>query len=111
MATALTNWAGNVSFATRMIHQPSSLDELRSIVARLPNAHVLGTRHSFNAIADAADLISLDAMPREIDIDREAHTVTVNAGMSKFSGVVQADTVISNAVVSSSYTPGAGNIW
>ncbi len=82
MATALTNWAGNVSFATRMIHQPSSLDELRSIVARLPNAHVLGTRHSFNAIADAADLISLDAMPREIDIDREAHTVTVNAGMA-----------------------------
>jgi uncharacterized protein involved in type VI secretion and phage assembly len=37
--------------------------------------------------------------------------VTVDAGMSKFSGVVQADTVISNSVVSSSYTPGAGNIW
>jgi uncharacterized protein involved in type VI secretion and phage assembly len=37
--------------------------------------------------------------------------VTVNAGMSKFSGVVQAATVITNAVVSTSYTPGAGNIW
>jgi uncharacterized protein involved in type VI secretion and phage assembly len=37
--------------------------------------------------------------------------LTVNAGMSKFSGVVQADTVITNAVVSASYTPGAGNIW
>lgn len=51
-------------------------------------------------------------------IDIEASTVqisssmvTVNAGMTKFSGVVQADTVISNSVVSSSYTPGAGNIW
>jgi hypothetical protein len=31
--------------------------------------------------------------------------------MSSFSGVVQADTVISNSVVSASYTPGAGNIW
>lgn len=40
-----------------------------------------------------------------------AGMVTVDAGMSKFSGVVQADTVISNAVISSSYTPGAGNIW
>lgn len=40
-----------------------------------------------------------------------ASTVTVNASLSRFSGVVQADTVITNAVVSSSYTPGAGNIW
>jgi len=37
--------------------------------------------------------------------------VKVDAGMSKFSGVVQADTVIANSVVSASYTPGAGNIW
>jgi uncharacterized protein involved in type VI secretion and phage assembly len=40
-----------------------------------------------------------------------ASMVTVDAGMSKFSGVVKADTVIASAVVSSSYTPGAGNIW
>jgi uncharacterized protein involved in type VI secretion and phage assembly len=40
-----------------------------------------------------------------------AGMVTVDAGMSKFSGVVQADTVISNSVISASYTPGAGNIW
>ena len=44
-------------------------------------------------------------------VEISAGMVTVNAGMSKFSGVVQADTVITNAVVSSSYTPGAGNIW
>ncbi len=37
--------------------------------------------------------------------------LTVNAGMSKFSGVVQGDTVIANSVVGTSYTPGAGNIW
>lgn len=40
-----------------------------------------------------------------------AGMVTVDAGISKFSGVVQADTVISNSVISASYTPGAGNIW
>jgi uncharacterized protein involved in type VI secretion and phage assembly len=43
--------------------------------------------------------------------DISAGMLTVNAGMSKFSGVVQADTVITNSVVSASYTPGAGNIW
>lgn len=40
-----------------------------------------------------------------------AGMVTVDAGLSRFSGVVQADTVISNSVISASYTPGAGNIW
>ena len=40
-----------------------------------------------------------------------ASSVSVNAGMSKFSGVVKCDTLITNSVVSSSYTPGAGNIW
>ena len=45
------------------------------------------------------------------EIRLSASMVTVDAGMSKFSGVVQADTVITNSVVSSSYTPGAGNIW
>jgi uncharacterized protein involved in type VI secretion and phage assembly len=44
-------------------------------------------------------------------IEISAGMVTVNAGLSKFSGVVQADTVITNTVVSSTYTPGAGNIW
>jgi uncharacterized protein involved in type VI secretion and phage assembly len=44
-------------------------------------------------------------------LDVSAGQVSVNAGMSRFSGVAQADTVITNAVVSSSYTPGAGNVW
>lgn len=43
----------------------------------------------------------------------EVHSgmLRVDAGMSKFSGVVQCDTLISNSVVSASYTPGAGNVW
>lgn len=44
-------------------------------------------------------------------VEVSAGMVTVNAGMSKFSGVVQCDTLISNSVISASYTPGAGNIW
>lgn len=40
-----------------------------------------------------------------------AGQVTVDAGISRFSGIVQCDTLIATSVVSSSYTPGAGNIW
>ncbi|HEX8499327.1 MAG TPA: phage baseplate assembly protein V [Pyrinomonadaceae bacterium] len=40
-----------------------------------------------------------------------AGMVTVDAATSKFSGIVQADTVICNSIISASYTPGAGNIW
>ena len=40
-----------------------------------------------------------------------AAEVTVDAGLVAFSGVVRADSVIANSVVSASYSPGAGNIW
>jgi hypothetical protein len=37
--------------------------------------------------------------------------VTVDAGMSRFSGVVSCDTLITNTCIAATYTPGAGNIW
>ncbi len=55
----------------------------------------------------ASAQVKVQASTMQVD----AGMVTVNAGMSKFSGVVQCDTLISNSVVSASYTPGAGNIW
>lgn len=55
----------------------------------------------------ASAKVTVNASTAEIS----AGMLTVNAGMSKFSGVVQCDTLITNSVVSSSYTPGAGNIW
>jgi uncharacterized protein involved in type VI secretion and phage assembly len=55
----------------------------------------------------AGQKVTINASTAEVS----ASMLTVNAGMSKFSGVVQADTVISNSVVSASYSPGAGNIW
>jgi len=40
-----------------------------------------------------------------------ASMVSVSSGMSQFSGVVQANTVIAPSIIGSSYTPGAGNVW
>ena len=55
----------------------------------------------------AAAKCTINAATAEIS----AATLTVNAGMTQFSGVVQTPTLIASSVVSSSYTPGAGNIW
>ncbi len=44
-------------------------------------------------------------------VDVSAGMVKVDAAMSNFSGVVKCDVLIANSVVSSSYTPGAGNVW
>ena len=40
-----------------------------------------------------------------------APMVSVSAGMSQFSGVVQSSSNITNTTISAVYTPGAGNIW
>ncbi|TNC93115.1 phage baseplate assembly protein V [Thalassolituus sp.] len=45
------------------------------------------------------------------NVSVSASMVQVDAGMSRFSGVVQCDTIIATSVVGTTYTPGAGNIW
>jgi uncharacterized protein involved in type VI secretion and phage assembly len=44
-------------------------------------------------------------------VEVQAAAVNVHAPMATFDGIVKCSTLITNAVVSSSYTPGAGNVW
>jgi phage baseplate assembly protein gpV len=44
-------------------------------------------------------------------LEVSAGMVTVDAGLSKFSGVLQCDTLLATTVVATTYTPGAGNVW
>jgi xylitol oxidase len=76
------NWAGNHAYAARALHRPASLEELQELVARSPRIRVLGTRHSFNAIADSDELVSLERLPAEVTADPAAGTVSVPGGMS-----------------------------
>jgi xylitol oxidase len=73
------NWSGNYQYRATAVHHPTSRDELRRLVAAAPSVHALGSRHSFTAIGDAAELIALDRIDEQITIDREASTVTVPA--------------------------------
>ena len=44
-------------------------------------------------------------------LELSAGVTYVNAGLTRFSGVVQTETLIATSVIAQSYTPGAGNIW
>jgi hypothetical protein len=44
-------------------------------------------------------------------VEVTASMMNVHAPMATFDGTVQCTTLIATSVVSSSYTPGAGNIW
>ena len=44
-------------------------------------------------------------------VEVSAGQVTVNAAMSSFSGVVRCEVLQATTVISTTYTPGAGNIW
>lgn len=44
-------------------------------------------------------------------VEVSAGMLKVNAGLSQFSGMITCDALQTQSVISSSYTPGAGNIW
>jgi xylitol oxidase len=76
------NWSGNVAYSARRLLEPESVDELRELVASSSRLRPLGTRHSFSAVADTSgDLVSVARLPRRIEIDADARTVTVSAGL------------------------------
>jgi xylitol oxidase len=90
----LTNWAGNHTYPATRVHRPASIEQLQEIVSSASSVHVLGSRHSFNGIADAAELISLEALhtdqalPAAVVVDPEARTVSFGGGV-KYGELVE----------------------
>jgi xylitol oxidase len=86
------NWSGNLTFSTNRLYSPASLEEVRHVVTTCAKLRALGTRDSFNAIADSTQnqisLLKLD----EITLDEKARTVTVGAGVTygKLAPVIDA---------------------
>ncbi|WP_344750363.1 FAD-binding protein [Curtobacterium pusillum] len=77
-----TNWAGNVTYRASGLARPTSVDEVQRLVATTPRLTALGSRHSFNEIADTDALqVSLADLPPVLDIDTERRVVRVAAGM------------------------------
>jgi xylitol oxidase len=77
-----TNWSGNYVYRAAELESPQTLADLRESVRRHKAVKALGSRHSFNSIADTrGDQVSL----RHLDgmtLDEKAQTVTAGAGLT-----------------------------
>ncbi|WP_116453554.1 D-arabinono-1,4-lactone oxidase [Blastococcus litoris] len=124
-----TNWAGNHLYRATRLHRPANLDELRDVVTGASAVHVLGSRHSFNGIADAEDLVSLEvlhteeALPPGVAVDRAAGTVSFGAGLKygELVGLLQDEELalhnlaslphisVAGAVATATHGSGVGN--
>jgi alditol oxidase len=75
------NWSGNITYSTDRVLMPVSVEDVSDAVKSCAKLRAIGSRHSFNTIADSnANQISLQHID-SIDIDDKAHTVTVGAGI------------------------------
>lgn len=74
-------WSGCHTFAAQRLCAPRSVEELQEVVAASPRLRALGTRHSFNDIADTeGTLVSVQALPERFELDDASGTVTVSGG-------------------------------
>jgi xylitol oxidase len=76
------NWAGNLTYSTDHLYTPESVEDVRKLVKSSASLRALGTRHSFNTIADSTKAqISLKRLD-QIALDEKARTATVGAGVT-----------------------------
>ena len=76
------NWAEHIAFAAADTHFPRTVAEVQDTVRAATKLRPIGSRHSFNDIADTpGGIVSLRALERRIEIDAAARTVTVDGGI------------------------------
>ncbi|RAP77220.1 FAD-binding protein [Paenibacillus montanisoli] len=76
------NWAGNYTYGAIGLLVPESMSQLQEMVSRSGRMKTLGTRHSFNGIADSSGThVSLQKMNRVLEIDFNEGKVTVEGGI------------------------------
>ncbi|MFL5589404.1 MAG: phage baseplate assembly protein V [Ktedonobacteraceae bacterium] len=87
----------------------------QSIVLSDEDLSIVAQDATGNSIKLAPEGITITAVSQvEVQastVQVDAGMVTVNAGFSQFSGVVQCSALITDAVIGTTYTPGVGNIW
>lgn len=76
-----TNWAGNYVYAAPNLIEPRSSEGVQDAVREHHHLHALGSRHSFNGIADDAGHQIAPGALTSIEIDPAGQTVTVGAGI------------------------------
>ena len=83
MTPELRNWSGTYQFTAHEVIAARTIGEVQRAVAGGGRVRAIGTRHSFNDLADnGATLVSVTGIAPDPVIDEAAGTVTVGAGTS-----------------------------
>ena len=78
----MKNWAGNYAYRAARVETPASLDALQSLVRASASLRALGSRHSFNDVADTTGIhVSLVELPPIYELDRAAGRVRVDGAV------------------------------
>jgi len=85
------NWAGTFHYSTGNVLQPRSVAEVQQAVKSVASLRALGTRHSFNGIADSTVAQTSTLGLQDFKLDAAARTVTVGAGIKYGDLAVQLD--------------------
>lgn len=76
------NWAGNIEYRAARVEHPASPDQLQELLAQGGAVRMLGSRHSFNTLADTdRTLIALDWMPAVFEVSPERDAVRVSGAL------------------------------
>jgi len=82
MNEPLTNWAGNLTYGTSNVYYPKTVAEVQEVVKKCDKLTALGSKHSFNTIANNTNnLVSLRDMNKVVSLDTATNTVTIEAGL------------------------------
>lgn len=78
----MKNWAGNLEYSTGNVHYPKTVAEVQEVVKKCKKVRPLGSKHSFNKIADSTEnQLSLQEMNKVVSLNKENNTVTIEGGM------------------------------
>lgn len=76
------SWAGTHRYVAERLLEPSTIAQLQEIVAAAPRVRALGTRHSFNDIADTTGvLVGLGRLVPVVEVSADRRSVWVSAGL------------------------------
>lgn len=116
------NWARNYRYQGR-IERPNSVDALRAVLSSAQKVGFLGSRHSFNAIADSDVLVDMRSLPESIEIDVGRRTAVVSGGTTYATLALELDRhgmalanfaslphiTVAGAIATGTHGSGAGN--
>jgi xylitol oxidase len=77
-----SNWAGNYTYQAQYWHFPGTVEQLQEIVRNMEKVKAVGSRHSFNNIADSQlSIVTLERLEPIMTLNQEEMSVTISANV------------------------------